>query len=342
MKWIVVGAGGAGALELAYVTALRRAGAEVTLLRADLPAAPGGSSFARRVLRRATHPVLRRLRRAAVLDFFRTTRERFDAVLLVKGFDLSPALIARCRELTPGAFWICYHPDDPFNLSSGASNADIVASIPLFDLYAIWSRRLVDDLRARGAKRVAYVPFAFDPETHPPPLAPPVASDAVCFVGAWDPAREATLTALVGHCNLRVYGQEWQRVGARTGLRDHVVPGNVYGRTLGDLTVGACVSLNLLRPQNARSHNMRTFEIPAMGGLQLTTRSAEQDSFFPEGEASFMFANPRELREQVTRILAQPELAARVRARGRELVQAHTYEARARQLIELVRAARST
>ena len=41
-------------------------------------------------------------------------------------------------------------------------------------------------------------------------------------------------------------------------------------------------SLNIFRKQNELSHNMKTFEIPAMGGLMITKRSKEQDFFSPK------------------------------------------------------------
>ena len=49
------------------------------------------------------------------------------------------------------------------------------------------------------------------------------------------------------------------------------------------------VQLNLFRQYNEGSHNMRTFEIPAVGGIQLTEYSTEQADFFKEGEEIFSF-----------------------------------------------------
>jgi|TARA_B110000483_G_C18016710_1_gene473337 spore maturation protein CgeB len=44
---------------------------------------------------------------------------------------------------------------------------------------------------------------------------------------------------------------------------------------------------------------MRTFEIPSMGGLMLTTRSNEQDKFFPENKASLMFKDIQNLTKKL-------------------------------------------
>jgi hypothetical protein len=61
----------------------------------------------------------------------------------------------------------------------------------------------------------------------------------------------------------------------------------------------SAVCLNLLRPQNQGSHNMRTFELPAMGGLMLTCRTEEQQEFFPENESCFMYADVGELKAKI-------------------------------------------
>mgnify|MGYP006107481757 CR=1 FL=1 len=44
---------------------------------------------------------------------------------------------------------------------------------------------------------------------------------------------------------------------------------------------------------------MRTFEIPSMGGLMLTTRSNEQNKFFPENKASLMFKDIQNLTKKL-------------------------------------------
>lgn len=79
---------------------------------------------------------------------------------------------------------------------------------------------------------------------------------------------------------------------------------------------------------------MRTFEIPAMGGLMLTNRTEEQQEFFPENEACYMYGSMDELKGKIDCILANRQEADRVRARGMELVQSHSYTNRARYLLQ--------
>jgi spore maturation protein CgeB len=115
-----------------------------------------------------------------------------------------------------------------------------------------------------------------------------------------------------------------------------VFPGNVFGSEFARIVGESAVSLNLLRSQNAGAHNMRTFEIPAMGGVMLTTRSEEQQELFPDGDAALMFSNPDELRSGVERLLADSQLRQRLRIEGVRRAAAHTYDARAAKLLELI------
>lgn len=66
----------------------------------------------------------------------------------------------------------------------------------------------------------------------------------------------------------------------------------------------------------------------------LTFRTAEQQEFFPENEACYMFADVVELKEKIDYILAHKEEADRVRARGVEYVREHSYDNRARSLLK--------
>ena len=72
--------------------------------------------------------------------------------------------------------------------------------------------------------------------------------------------------------------------------------GNVNNKKVFKLINASHLSLNILRDQNENSHNMKTFEIPAMGGLMITKRTKEQKNFFPENEACLMYQDLNELK----------------------------------------------
>ena len=155
--------------------------------------------------------------------------------------------------------------------------------------------------------------------------------DYIAFVGAWDREREEILSEL-GDLPIKIYGYGWNRIAARSPLRDKVKPHNIYGGELRQFISSAKASINILRPQNHGSHNMRTFEIPAMRGLMVTTYSDEQNCFFPDGQASLMFSNTVELKEKLKLVLEGAYNDTQIREAAFRLSRDHSYDNRARTL----------
>jgi spore maturation protein CgeB len=332
LRILVVGSGFVGSLEQIYVRAFRSLpDVAVSVFDLDAHRIRSRRLLLNRVINnRVTFPLHGLRQEAALVRHLVTCRGAYDLIVLFKGMEFRAKTLHRLRGTQPGAVWVNINPDDPFNDSSVAStNANVVASAPFFDAYFIWSHRVAERLRVAGCGNVHYLPFGYDPLLHSPALfSTPPLQDLVTFVGAWDPEREAILNNL-GGINLKVYGTGWTRVSARSHLRDKITPVAVFGEELARIVARSSISLNLLRTQNAGSHNMRTFEIPAMGGLMLTTRSREQHDFFPEGEGCFMFGTPADLGASIRHILERPEAAARVRLAGSRMALQHSYSSRA-------------
>jgi spore maturation protein CgeB len=81
---------------------------------------------------------------------------------------------------------------------------------------------------------------------------------------------------------------------------------------------------------------MKTFEIPAMGGLLVTTRSKEQNFFFPENKACIMFNNVAELEKKILFLRKNKKIAEQIRQKGFELSQNHSYNERAKYLLKVI------
>jgi spore maturation protein CgeB len=278
--------------------------------------------------------------RRQFLKFLSCPARKFDVIVVFKGADFSRKALEACHSIQSGAMWININPDDPLNIGSRSStNARIIDSLSFYDVYCTWSRALVPRLKRRMCRRVEYLPFGYDPEFHvcPDPLVP-VKTDGISFVGSWDQEREAALTELASY-DLRIYGNGWTRVAKRSPLYRRIVVKPIFGKELAQVIHGSIISLNLLRPQNLGAHNMRTFEIPAMGGLMLTTRTMEQNEFFPEEESCLMFDNVKELRAQLDRAITNQAWAQRLRLCGSKRVREHSYTNRARRLLEIIREA---
>ncbi len=337
---LIIGSDAQGSLESAYFRALKKLGVknvkmfDVTAGRVEL----GGSQILHRGLNRyLLSPFSRHLVSERLVSFLASDTSNFEAVIVFKGAEFSRNLLEKCRQILRTATWVNINPDDPLNISSrGSTNGNIVESISFYDLYCIWSKRLIDKLADQGCRRVEYLPFGYDSDFHIPPSEElKLELDAVSFVGAWDREREAVLTSISDY-RLRVFGNGWDRISKSSPLRPTIVPRNIYRAELAKVIASSAVSLNLPRPQNIGSHNMRTFEIPAMGGLMLTARTDEQQLFFPEDEACLMYSGIEELRKKLDLAIKDSDLAQRIRCHGIEQVHQHSYVERARLLLDML------
>ena len=340
MKILVIGSGANGSLEGIYHRALLKLGQGVDFFDVDTHMSVSGifARTGRLVNNRFTFGLRAAWAEKALVTHLSRNSNKYDVIVIFKGMQFTAKAIQEGRKINPSSTWVNINPDDPFNTGSVSStNSDVIKSIPYFDLYCIWARRLMAPIRKAGCTEVMYLPFGYDEELHQPSIIRLPQNRSISFIGAWDTTRQATLGGL-SNLDLRVFGNAWGRVSRHDVLADRVIGrDNIYGQELANETSSAAVSLNLMRSQNRGAHNMITFEVPAMGGLLLTTRSTEQEEYFPEGKACMMFDGNEELKEKITWILANPLQANRIRAEGGLRVVHHTYLERARQVLLKIR-----
>jgi hypothetical protein len=153
----------------------------------------------------------------AVLDRARSFEP--DAVLIGKGQYLSPRTLQEIKKRT-GAELVNWSTDDPFNPLN--STADLVASIPLYDLYVLTKRAVIPDLERHGARHVAYVRFGYKAGVHYPEQ-PGNEDEArrfscdVAFIGGADADRVPYFENLLREMpelRLNLYGGFWNHYAA--------------------------------------------------------------------------------------------------------------------------------
>jgi spore maturation protein CgeB len=342
VKLLIIGSRAPGSLEGAYERSFNRlSDCQVDVFDVDSHRFTfKGFGILPRATARAASPVSRLQVQRGCDRFLSRRRDSYDAILVFKGADFSRSSLEQYRSYQRNAVWLNLNPDDPFNVSSrGSTNGNIIGAVSFFDIYLIWSRQLVPKLELNGCKRAEYLPFGYDPDLHrPPDHAASTTDHSISFIGAWDKEREATLEQLADF-DLIIFGDSWRRARRKSPLASKIVARNLYGKELCEVVFRSTACLNLLRKQNNGAHNMRTFEIPAIGGLMVTTRSLEQQEYFPEGEASFMFRDADELRDQLERALADTALTGKIRSRSQALAERHSYVERATQILGLIRRA---
>lgn len=206
---------------------------------------------------------------------------RPDVVLFVKGPLATPDCLQRLKQYAGKL--VCWQPDDPWN-HAACPHERVKECIPYYDLYATCKTAVMDDLVKAGAQKVIYVPCGYKPEIH---FIEDLNVDYhteqftcdVAVIGGADQERIGIVKNLVKalpDLSLKLYGGYWDR-------DDELVQyakGHVYGWRYRAAIRNAKVVLNILRSANRDQHNMRTFEIPACGGIVVTKRTAEHDAIY--------------------------------------------------------------
>lgn len=258
-----------------------------------------------------------------------------EVVWVFKGMEVLPSTLNRLRGQVP--LLASYNPDHPFQFTGpGSGNALMTRSLPLYHAHLTYQEAIADRLRAETGLPVACVPFGFDLDE---PTWDAVAGlpeiVRVGFVGNADAERAAAIqTLLAAGLPVDVFGGGWSKyLSDFSGLR---VFKPVFGKEFWEKMHVYRVQLNLLRPHNEGSHNMRSFDIPGAGGVQLAPDSREHRSFFADNQEIFLFSSPEEMLSKARILLSlsgEKAEQARQAARTRSLDAGYHYKDRAMEVL---------
>lgn len=329
---LIIGSDALGALESSYGRAFAGLGWGVSFWDPVENAnryARGGplgrrlSSFVR------VEPWLTKANRQLVIDAMRL---RPHLILAFTHSHLLPGALAQLRAASEAAL-VQIWPDTISNWSPVLS-----ANLPLYDLVATYSRATVPILERMGARKAIWLPLAGDPDLHPARIAqrPDLAAE-VSFIGGWRPEREAVLSCLSSF-DLKIWGPEWGRHcrGNRAMLKAWQRRA-LRGVEFAQAVQASKINLNIIDPTNYPAANMRFFEIPTAGGLQVCSPCPEMEDEFRHGEHIFYYQRSDDLPDLLRSLLADDDLRAKVAAAAHEkALAAHTYTHRARRLLEIL------
>lgn len=261
-----------------------------------------------------------------------TGAERPDFIFVIKGKWINPKTLVVLKRQIGERLLVNFNPDSPWEPEN--SSKRLLTSIPIYDLHFTWNSHLKQHFWEVGARNVEFLPFAYDPQLHFPVEVHEQKwqFDAV-FVGTYSAHRDKLLSQVVG-CKVAIWGNGWER--STHVPKDWLKGEAVYGEQSTRLLSLAPAAINILRPQNAGSHNMRTFEIPATCNAMLTTRSEEQSLWFAEGKEMECYSDPNELVEKIGLLRENLQHARDVARAGFERVREETYAKRAREILSVL------
>ena len=333
MTIFVVGSDKIFAIENSYVKHLRQAGMEVFHF-------PAQSFFYDYYQKGVLNKVLFK---TGFSNIYQRINQQFrdsvqklrpDVIWVFKGMEIFPASLEFAKNL--GIKLVNFNPDNPFVFSgAGSGNANVTEAISLYDLHFTYNLAVKEHLEKMLDKKTVWLPFGFDisDEVFGKTLQQTEICEA-CFLGNPDSERTAFIHALADHdIKISVYGHDWDKFLSHPNIQ---INSPVYGDEQWKVLRRYRIQLNLMRPHNEGSHNMRTFEVPGVGGIMIAPDTQEHRMFFQSKVEAFFFETVADCAGQILKILQlSVEEANKIRegARYRSLTSAYTYKDRAEQAL---------
>jgi spore maturation protein CgeB len=341
MKILVVGSDRIEALENPYVQYLKEMGAEVAVF-------PAQTKFLEYYNKNSLNKLTYRLGMSGVLRRINLQlKERIkmlapDVIWVFKGMEVFPSTLSWAKER--GIKLANYNPDNPFLFSGrGSGNKHVTNSIGLFDLHFTYNQSVKNEFERRFGMPVADLPFGFDiPEAVYQQAVLEKEVLKLCFLGNPDRSRASFIIKMAeSGIPIDVYGNNWKSFIAHRNIG---IFDPVYGADFWKVLRRYRVQLNLMRPHNPDSHNMRTFEIPGVGGIMLAPLTKEHALFFEADKEVFFYNDLREAVGKARQLITMSDREAeeiRAAARKRSLKSGYSYRDRStlvyHQMMQLLR-----
>lgn len=257
-----------------------------------------------------------------------------DILFIFKGMEIFPSTLEWSAKR--GIKLINYNPDNPFIFSGrGSGNKNITKSIGLFDYHFTYDSSIQRKIKSDYNLPVEKLPFGFDfPEDLYNEFGDLDEINKLCFLGNPDKHRAAFIQFLAEKgVKVDVFGHKWSKFVNNGNVTAF---GPVYGDDFWKTLHKYRVQLNLMRPHNPGSHNMRSFEIPAAGGIMLAPYTEDHAAFFQKNTEVFLFEDKLDCLKKINYILSLPrESADKIRkaARERSIGSGYSYCARTKQIL---------
>ena len=254
-------------------------------------------------------------------------------VIVFKGMEITPETLMWIKN--KGIKIYNYNPDHPFIFSGrGSGNANVSKSIKLYDYYFSYADDAVKELIKLGVKSQK-IPFGFDATGFVyEELTKENEVVKTCFLGNADKFRAQFINelAILG-LKIDVFGENWNEFKMNKGVTIYTAK---YGPDFWLTLQKYAIQLNLLRPHNYTTHNMRSFDIPGAGGIMLAPHTDDHASFFKDKLEVFLFHdvnNAFQICKQILGLTFEERQQLRKAARLKAL-NAHTYTIRVEELIK--------
>ncbi len=257
-----------------------------------------------------------------------------DVILVFKGMEIFPHSLELVKK--KGIKLINYNPDNPFVFSGkGSGNKNVINSFALYDLHLTYSLEVKNKIEKEYKMPVEILPFGFEVAEE---LYIKCVNQAeiikACFLGNPDKERAKFIKGLAEEGILMdVFGNNWNKFISHPNI---IIHAPVYGEDLWKTLRRYRVQLNLMRIHNLNSHNMRSFEVPGVGGIMVAPHTIEHELYFENQKEIFLFNSVINCAKTIRKLLNFSLIEAnriRQNARSRSITSGYSYKDRAKQLL---------
>lgn len=258
-----------------------------------------------------------------------------DVIWIFKGMEIFPETLewARSKQIK----LVNYNPDNPFIFSGkGSGNKNVTESIDLFDLHFTYNLDVKKEIEERYKIPVAWLPFGYEIDEE---LYKECKNQQevlkICFLGNPDKVRAEFIKQMAeAGLKIDVYGNYWDQFISHPNIS---VFQPVYGADFWKTLFKYRVQLNLMREHNLDSHNMRTFEVPGIGGILLAPATKEHYLFFEDSREAFFYSDLKDAvakAEFLLNLSKDKAYSIRMAAKERSFSAGYSYEDRAKCVYE--------
>ena len=336
MKILIVGSDDIAAIENHYVKHIREAGINVHHFTAEtIFNRYYNKSILNKILfKTGLSPVYKKINRLLHKE---VRNFNPDIVWIFKGMQIFPNELVKIKQQKIKL--INYNPDNPFVFSGrGSGNRNVTNSIKLYDLHFTYDREVNEIIKKTYNLPASILPFGFEVGNQLYDMCTEQSEILkVCFLGNPDQHRAGFIIALAEKgIQLEVYGVNWKRFVTHKNVEIHgPVSGNDFWKTLRKYRV----QLNLMRIHNKNSHNMRSFEVPGIGGIMVAPKTDDHMMFFEDKKEVFLFKDVNSCFLVLKEVLEMPKEKSdiiRESARKRSMKSGYDYKNRAMEALRVI------
>lgn len=254
-----------------------------------------------------------------------------NAVFIFTNSPINPSTIVYLRTLCVKVILI--YPDAIVNMSPRNSE-----NVKFYDAIFSYSKSGVEAFKMLGAESVFWCPLAADTTIHLQKVPPNDYSFKydISFIGNYRPEREKVIENVIKafpSLKYKILGS-WKE-SKSLEVSKYAETRHLYGIDYAKFINDSFLNLNIIDKTNYPAANMRFFEIPISGGLQLSSECPEMESIYNDMDSILYFRSIKELKEKIDFCFSNKDETFRIRHNAKKLTKnEHTYVNRSHQIID--------